>query len=629
MSGVLSHRGLFFGGLALSKGDYGFIVDTPSAAQLTYKDNNRTITAHTNTNTTSYTSTVSHRPSWYGKYCLEYVINDVGVASAAVRVGIKENNGPFSNIQNGIILRDDGLLVMVNEQTATTVNSSGGGYEFTTGDVIGFYCDFETGTVELAKNGVNLYTFTGFFTRNRFVYVAGHVDMNPTTSGPQKPSVTFVDGAYGFNYPRSAFKPWVPYKSKVAFDPTKTESGISTTGDGTSLYNNTGTSQSFFSVGDKGYTTGKHFFSVSRVGTTVDSQSRIGIVSESFDPFTATDLGASGAGNVSSVGLSMSYGANSIISYTNFDGVTSSTTNSQLSNSGIRDVMTVAIDLDSSPKTCKFYSRGTLTHTINLPNGKTWFPAIQVYDERITTMVNFGQHPHLYPLSGYQNWDASLPLQSAKQDPYSEYVYNMHTFDAGANIDTDKRNMAWSATGSPAFDGTTKKFGERSVALVSDATNQYFHPARDIFISPQKTATIEFWVRPSTLSHATDATIVFVGSLDNLASGFSLKWKNQSFLRLEANDGDDFTTIDSGAISADTWYFVQIIRDDTNIQLCVDGVSIGQSAYPNTFTHSVIFGTGRGSSDVTTAFKGHYDDVRITRFVARSPALPTESMSKY
>lgn len=42
-------------------------------------------------------------------------------------------------------------------------------------------------------------------------------------------------------------------------------------------------------------------------------------------------------------------------------------------------VITIGVDLDASPPTCRYYEDGVLGYTINLPTGKTWYPLGSLY----------------------------------------------------------------------------------------------------------------------------------------------------------------------------------------------------------------------------------------------------------
>lgn len=631
MSGLLAHRGMMLSGLRLSDGLYGFLPDlNAGATALTYSNNDRTITPTAAVNTTRYSNTSVMFPSVYGKYQFEYLIDNIGSASSQSRVGFSRNLSSVNAYNNAIIIRRDGQVVRYNADTLTTVNASGGVYTFTTGDILSFYFDFTSRSVEIAKNGTTILSDSTFFDRNPLCLVQPVVELGSTTTAPQ-PVITFIDGANGFNYPRGGYKPWLPYESSVGFDPAFSESPAIFKGDNTVGYLNTGTDTKTFSRLNKGYSSGKHAFYLVKTGTSSESSSSIGIVSESFDVFNATDLGGSGAtANTSSVGVSFSYGSATINLSSNIDGATSTANNTTFTNGDMRDYISVAVDLDSSPKTVKFFVNGQQAHSFNLPNGKTWYPCVQMYNYQIIRHINVGQLPPLYTIPGYLNWDESLPVVNPPKDEYYSNVYIRNTFNTSRNTANDSKYNTINASGTPVISTSVKRFGEGALHFNDDATAQYITPARNVFTTTAS-ATIEFWARASSTSHATAATVFYTGTLGtNIGTtGFRLVWANQTNYQLVANNNTDFTAVTgSTTILADTWYFIQVVRDGTTLSFYVDGVLQGSVTYTPSLTAPAYIGTGT-SGNINTAWKGYIDDLRITRGVARPPHLPTTEMPIY
>lgn len=74
-----------------------------------------------------------------------------------------------------------------------------------------------------------------------------------------------------------------------------------------------------------------------------------------------------------------------------------------------------------------------------------------------------------------------------------------------------------------------------------------------------------------------------------------------------------------GAVAANTWYHLMLLRDAGGFKCYLDGVKIFEFASTVSFNTSVLY-IGYETSNASRAWYGYLDDFRITRGVARRSA---------
>jgi hypothetical protein len=151
-------------------------------------------------------------------------------------------------------------------------------------------------------------------------------------------------------------------------------------------------------LASKGVSTGKWQFEMETVvfdsGT---SGPVIGIADKSnLSSVLASYLGDN-SGSVEAIGLR---GDGTL--YRCLSGGAGTGTVTGLIGGGVGTHFTLAVDLDSSPPTLKIYRDNGLVTTINLPTGKTWFPAASVDAGNVQRIRHTGL---LFPQAGYTDWD--------------------------------------------------------------------------------------------------------------------------------------------------------------------------------------------------------------------------------
>lgn len=599
-----------------STGTYGFNPVNKTFA--TFSDNNRTVTSVSTTTATTYTIPLAKFPTNYGKYQIELLINS-RAGTGGLTIGMSHDDGSSVNVL-GLTWTYTGTVTSYLYSTSTVHVTDDPAYAFVAGDILGICSNTETGDVTLYKNGVLVGTLAALLLRGTLIHSGPRVVV--ASSGAQNPSsVTFIDGSLGFNYPVSGFEPITPLKTDVKFDPAKTEADTFTLMDDTALYHLDGTANYHTAVANTGYSSGKHVFYWLAGGYSTND--KFGIATSTFDITATNGLATSGVTGADSVALSRGAGSASASFSLNNAGTVTTVSITATSNNQSFDEWAMAVDLDASPQKAHVYRNGVLLGSHNLPSGKTWYAAASVNQQNAFQLFNFGQIRPRYQIQGYLNWDEAIPVYPNPEDPLADKVIFRHTFDG--TLIRDKKGAEISSIGTPTLSTSVLKFGYSSLAFLSAGAAQNVNSGSTQVFKGTEDYAIEFWVRPSTLSPTPEA-IIF--NTNSGTSGFRLSWDNQTTLTLKPN-GTAFTAISSGTVSADTWYFVQIVRQSNVIYLHVDGVNQGSSTYTESHL-GTGFQLGTDSAQTAaSAFKGYIDDFRFTKGAARAANLPTTRMPIY
>lgn len=618
MKSILSHVGFLFKKLSefFSTGTYGFNPVNKTFA--TFSNNNRTVS--TTSTAQTQTQTLVRFPTNYGKYQFELlVVQRTGTGGVTIAVCPEEN----ANNLLGVEWSYTGLFTYRIGPTSTTVNTSGGVFAFVPGDVLGFCVDTETGDLHAYKNGSLVTTVAKLFFKGAIFHAAPRAYV--VASGAGDPStVTFVDGSLGFNYPVAGYSPITPMQTTVKFDPARMEAGTFTLMDDTVAYHVDGTDNYHTAVTNTGYSTGKHVFYWTPIIGASGTNDKIGVCTSTFDVTHTNGLGSTGAAGADSAGLSRQIGGPGATLSVNSSGTTTTSSITAISIDNGEFEWAFAVDLTVSPAKAYTYRNGILIHSVSLPNGKTWFPAVSIFNRNSPLILNFGQIKPKFPIPGFLNWDENIPVYPAQVESLSHLTICRHTFDGEKG--RDKKSTTYDVTASATLDTSIFKFGVSSLAFLSAGVAQYVRNLSSQVFSGTQDFAVEFWVRPSSLSPTPEAVIFQVNSG---TAGFRLIWNNQGVFTLRPN-GTTFTAISSGsAILADTWYFVQIVRESNVIKLHINGVNQGSSTYTENITGTGFYLGSDTALTAGTAFKGHFDDFRLTRGAARPAIFPTEALPVY
>jgi concanavalin A-like lectin/glucanase superfamily protein/uncharacterized protein DUF2793/putative tail protein len=183
--------------------------------------------------------------------------------------------------------------------------------------------------------------------------------------------------------------------------------------------------------------------------------------------------------------------------------------------------------------------------------------------------------------------------------------------DASTTI-TDEIGKTWTVNGSAAIDTAQSMFGGAS--LEDPNSSGYIStPSHDDFGYGTEDFTIEFWIRPSTLSSASQ--VIY----DQRTSGTQARptlYHNTGALRYFVSGSD---RIVGSALSNGSWAHVAVCRYQGNTKLFIDGTQSG-STYTDTTNYEasrVVIGDAGDALGSGFGFVGHIDEVRITKGHAR------------
>ena len=183
----------------------------------------------------------------------------------------------------------------------------------------------------------------------------------------------------------------------------------------------------------------------------------------------------------------------------------------------------------------------------------------------------------------------------------------LHTVTANGNVHTDT---------------SVKKFGTASAQF--DGTGDYLTiPANGDWDVGTGDFTIDCWVYTST---TTAAGYIFDTRNGSHTNNFAL-YRSGDEIHYYAQGGS--IQIDSGAaLTADTWHHIALVRDGSDVELFVDGVSKGTVTDANDYQGLAPLIIGSRYSD-EHYWTGYMDEFRWSKDVARWDAAFTPETSAY
>lgn len=135
--------------------------------------------------------------------------------------------------------------------------------------------------------------------------------------------------------------------------------------------------------------------------------------------------------------------------------------------------------------------------------------------------------------------------------------------------------------------------------------------------------TIEAWIRFTNLTGFQTIACQWPSAGSGGAWLFDFPGSANNVLRFGRENTGGTQTFQqySWAPSANTWYHVCAERSGNTIRLYADGAMLGSAAYTDTLRNSSNFMTigslTTAGASTTNGFKGHIDELRITKGVAR------------
>ncbi len=186
------------------------------------------------------------------------------------------------------------------------------------------------------------------------------------------------------------------------------------------------------------------------------------------------------------------------------------------------------------------------------------------------------------------------------------------TVAAVAQILRSKKGIT--AVGNAQIDTAQSKFGGASALF--DGTSDYLtvSPLSD-FNFETNDFTVEFWIRPSSLS--TDRYVIgsSTGSFGAGSIGIGTNSSSHA-LRFYVNSAGGNIVLDSSILTVDTWYHYALVRNGNTFTLFRNGTSVSTGTYSGTInfgnTGGLIIGQAAWVLSGTYGLAGHYDEIRIS-----------------
>ena len=190
----------------------------------------------------------------------------------------------------------------------------------------------------------------------------------------------------------------------------------------------------------------------------------------------------------------------------------------------------------------------------------------------------------------------------------------------GSTTFTDSSNSGHTVTANSGAMLRTTQIKYGTATGFFDGSNDYLSiPSSADFGMGTGAFTVEFWVYFNALS-----TQWILAADDNTHFDVSYDHPNT---QLEVDlEGQNFPFNWSPA--ATTWYHVAVTRTGTSLKAFVNGTQIGSTATSNQNVATTGIRIGRKGGSATNYFKGHLDDLRITKGVARYTANFTAPTAK-
>jgi len=205
-------------------------------------------------------------------------------------------------------------------------------------------------------------------------------------------------------------------------------------------------------------------------------------------------------------------------------------------------------------------------------------------------------------------------------DPYFSSVVLLLHFDGsnGSTTITDNSSSTHTVTanGNAQISTSYKKFGSGAVLL--DGVGDYLSvPDNNSLDLGSGDWTLEFWLKWTTLSGY--QTIYDHGYVS--AGGIVLQSGNSDG-KINVYLNGSLIFAESSALGTNVWGYYQLVRSGSTVTLYRDGVSTGSGSNSTSLSSATIVSIG-AKNDGSLAYSGNMDDLRVTKGVARTNAVPT------
>lgn len=192
---------------------------------------------------------------------------------------------------------------------------------------------------------------------------------------------------------------------------------------------------------------------------------------------------------------------------------------------------------------------------------------------------------------------------------------------------TCQKGKTWTANGSAAASGTMPRFGSGSLRLPGSGSF-LFTPAVADF-QPSSYFSGSFWMRADSVGTSQRITGVATNAGGDAAWGVQMQAGTNVLRFLLQNNAGTYFVVDSAAISAATWYFVEFCKDLNTLRLFVNGTMyVGGTAFSGTM-RSIPSGVAIGRLGLYAAeyFTGYIDEYQVMQTVGNTAAytVPDEA----
>jgi hypothetical protein len=160
-----------------------------------------------------------------------------------------------------------------------------------------------------------------------------------------------------------------------------------------------------------------------------------------------------------------------------------------------------------------------------------------------------------------------------------------------------------------------RRYGLSSIAFDGSGDSLDVKPTTPNLFSQRGAYTIEMWIYPTNLSVAQYFYSQNTGNFLQFAISSS------GFLQVDRS-GVGVAITSSSSLTINTWQYVTLVSDGTNLRLYVDGVQTGSTVSVGTqvdpSSQIIRIGAYQNSGGAPTfPFYGNIQDFRITRGIAR------------
>lgn len=205
----------------------------------------------------------------------------------------------------------------------------------------------------------------------------------------------------------------------------------------------------------------------------------------------------------------------------------------------------------------------------------------------------------------------------ARTDPYfsnvSLLLHMDSTFaDSSSNALTVTATNATISTAQGKFGGASGYFNGSAYIT---ATSSGFNISSGNF-------TIEFWIRFNATGAGQQPVSIYSGS--SLCMAFYTSANNLNYyLSSNGSSWNIASGVSAGAIAANTWYHVALVRNGNTFTPYVNGVAGTSTTSASNLNAQTTFYAGVSPGLTSGWFTGYIDDIRVTPSVARTITVPT------